>query len=132
MKIDFKGLLEGLSNTLFVKEEVEKIAKYRTEICEGCQYHSSNMINRGIQITRKDKHCTDCACNIYLKTRALSAQCPLGSKGSHFPNELSKWPRYTESEDESNKILNSEEVKKQLDKYKVELSQNKINEHGSS
>jgi len=130
MNIDFKGILEGLSNSVFVKESVEKVAAERIAICKQCPHYSVNVVAAGGgPFIRKDSFCTDCGCNMYLKTRALSASCPLGSTSSHFPNETSKWSAITTDGEAAEKILETPELKKELDAYKIKLSQNKINEH---
>lgn len=77
MKIDIKGILEGITNSVFKKEEVEAVAQERLEICRRCEFNSKNAEARGEQIFRSDEHCLSCGCNLYLKTRAMSAQCPL-------------------------------------------------------
>ena len=77
MKIDIKGILEGITNSVFKKEEVEAVAQERLEICRRCEFNSKNAEARGEQIFRSDEHCLSCGCNLYLKTRAMSAQCQL-------------------------------------------------------
>jgi hypothetical protein len=132
MKVEFGKLLEGIKNAVFVKEEVEKVAAERIAICEKCEHYSPNVLAAGGgPFARKDAFCTDCGCNMYLKTRAMSAFCPLGSGVSHFPNEVSKWPALTMDGDAAEKILQTPELKKDLDEYKVKLYQNKIEEHGN-
>lgn len=127
MKIEFSKLLEGISNAIFVKEEVEKIAAERIAICKVCPHYSPNVIKAGGgPFVRKDAFCVDCGCNMFLKTRATSAFCPLGSKTSHFPNEVSRWSALTTNGDESEQILQTPELKKELDEYKMKLSQGKI------
>lgn len=81
MKINVRHILEGIKNSIFVKEEVEKIANERYEICKKCpklstakddsqkgEYHSK---------LRPDEHCTICACNIHAKVRSLHTACDL-------------------------------------------------------
>lgn len=77
MKIDIKGILEGINNSIFVKDSIEKIAEERISICRTCPYNSEVARANGDSIMRKDEHCLNCGCNLHLKTRALSAQCPL-------------------------------------------------------
>jgi hypothetical protein len=76
MKIDFKGLLQGAFNSIFVKEEIEKIAGQRLAICRGCPFNSINAQKTGYETSRFDEHCTDCGCNLHMKTRCLSCKCP--------------------------------------------------------
>ena len=68
----------------------------------------------------------DCGCNMYLKTRALSASCPLGSSTSHFKNETPKWLAVTEDHKAAEEVLETPELKKELEEYKIKLAQNKI------
>lgn len=77
MKIDIKGIIEGVKNSVFIKEEVEHIAEERITICRTCPFNSEVERATGTTILRKDEHCLKCGCNLHLKTRALSAQCPL-------------------------------------------------------
>ena len=129
MKIDFKGIIEGIGNAVFIKKEVENIANKRAAICNTCEHYSPNVKRRGGVFDRKDKFCTDCGCNIYLKTRALSASCPLGSTDSNFPNETPKWTSVIDNTELSDKLLETEELNKDIVAYKIKLSQNKIDEH---
>ncbi len=83
MKI--KEIIEGIKNSIFVKEEVEKIANERYEICKVCPKNSSNkdekFFNPGSYYTpiRPDEHCTMCACNLHAKVRSLHTSCPIGN-----------------------------------------------------
>lgn len=78
MKISIKGILEGTWNSIFLKEEIEKVAKARDEICRGCSMNSDHAkrFNK-YKSLRPDFHCTVCGCDLHLKTRALSQNCPL-------------------------------------------------------
>lgn len=79
MKIDFKGIMEGVKNSILVTEQVELVAKERTSICKGCLSNSENQKKyNGYKSFRPDLHCTVCGCDIHLKTRSLSSSCPLG------------------------------------------------------
>lgn len=125
MRIDIKGLLEGIHNSIFVKDEVEKIAKERTSICKLCSHYSRNVA--GANTIRKDGFCTDCGCNIYLKSRSLSSHCPLGDPNSSFPSEKSKWT-FIVSDEEAEKLLLTEELSKEMNEYKIKLIHNNIEE----
>ncbi len=116
IKIEFKKLLEGIGNSIFVKEEVEKIAAERISVCESCPHYSPNAKVRGENIVRKDKFCYLCGCNMYLKTRSLAASCP-----------EDKWLAVTNEED-AEKIENTELLKKEIDEYKINLMQDKVEE----
>jgi hypothetical protein len=79
MKIDFKGILEGAWNSVFVKESIEKIANERDAICRGCSENSDHAKKyKGYKTFRPDFHCTVCLCDLHMKTRALSQACPKG------------------------------------------------------
>ena len=95
MQVDIKGLLSGINNSVFVKEQIEKISEYRLSICNNCEHYSPNIKNKGLNILFPYKYCDDCKCNMFLKTRWLSAKCPLGGSRSKFPLETSKWQAYT-------------------------------------
>lgn len=131
MKVEWRKLAEGIGNSLIIKEEIEKLAADRIAICDGCEHYSPNAIARGEDIKRKDKHCLDCRCNMYLKTRALSAMCPLGTAGSKYPQETSKWPAITIDGRLSEQVLETAELKPIIDNYKFKLGTNKLDEHGS-
>jgi nucleoid DNA-binding protein len=79
MRIDIKGIMEGIWNSVFVKQTVEEIAKQRTVICKGCSLNSDHQKKyNNYKTLRPDFHCTDCGCDLHLKTRALSQSCPKG------------------------------------------------------
>lgn len=95
MKIDFKGIMEGVWNSLFVKESVEAVHRERLKMCLSCQYNSSEMKKVGEYKTfRPDFHCTVCGCNLDMKTRCMSCECP---------PEVGKW-RAIMTEEEENKL----------------------------
>jgi hypothetical protein len=97
MRFNPKHIIEGIINTVQAKEEIEKIASERREICAGCKFNSNNDDKKRI---RPDAHCTICSCNLTLKTHSLSSSCP-----------INKWPAVaTEEEDEEiDKKLGSDE-----------------------
>ena len=71
-------ILEGINNSIFVKEQVEKIANARNEICRTCPLNSINAKKTGLSLLRPDVHCLDCLCSLYVKQRSLSSECPQG------------------------------------------------------
>lgn len=78
MKISIKGIIEGVWNSIFVKETIEKIAEERMSICKGCSLNSDHQKKYNKYKTfRPDFHCTSCGCNLHAKTRSLSQECPL-------------------------------------------------------
>lgn len=90
-----KGITQGTINSIFLNNEIETMAEERLAICRGCEYNSENQKKAGIQISRPDEHCRKCGCNLHLKTRYPSAQCPLSTP---------KW-RALASDEESEKIM---------------------------
>lgn len=87
MKINFKNILEGAWNSVFIKEEIEKVANERLAICATCENRAKR------SFPPFDYHCKLCGCNLEMKTRSLSESCP-----------ISKWKAEV-SEEEDNKIL---------------------------
>jgi len=87
MKLNVKHILEGIKNSIFVKEEVEKIAQMRHDICKECPKNSTNKDKsdfdpgKYFSSFRPDEHCSMCACNIHAKVRSLHTNCP-----------IDKWP----------------------------------------
>jgi|SRR5688572_9158404 hypothetical protein len=81
--MNVKHILEGIKNSIFVKEEVEKIAKDRHNICKVCPKNSTNRDKSDFDpgpyfaTLRPDEHCSVCACNIHAKTRSLHTNCPI-------------------------------------------------------
>ena len=78
MHFDFKGIMEGAFNSVFVNNEIEKIAKERSEICSRCPYDSINKKKDDptFKTVNPFEHCTLCGCNIHMKTRSLAQVCP--------------------------------------------------------
>jgi hypothetical protein len=77
VKQNLKNILTGAYNSIFIQEEIEKVAKEREKICSDCEWQSENSKLRGYKTFRPDVYCTDCKCNIHMKTRVLSEQCPM-------------------------------------------------------
>jgi len=80
--INVRHIIEGIINTVQAKEEIEKIAAYRRNICDNC-VHKSTLIH---------PHCDICGCNLTLKTHSLHSACP-----------INKWPAVA-TEEESEEI----------------------------
>jgi len=89
MKFNIKHIIEGVTNSIFVREEVEKIAEYRHDICKACPKNSKviaeqkslhfDTVEPGPYYSeiRPDEHCSMCACNIHAKVRSLHTDCPI-------------------------------------------------------
>jgi hypothetical protein len=60
-----------------VKQQVEKVATQRLSLCKGCAHNSDNKKRSGYKSFRPDVHCTICGCNLELKTRCMSCECPI-------------------------------------------------------
>lgn len=88
MKMNVSHIIEGIKNSVFVREEVEKIAEERHNICKVCPKNSSNSNKEDFEPgsyfseLRPDEHCTVCACNLHAKTRSLHTSCPLEKWGA--------------------------------------------------
>lgn len=74
--MNFKQIYEGWKNKLAPDKALEKtikaVSKYRTSICNNCEYHSKNHFT-----IRPDAHCTNCLCTLSAKTACLSCECPI-------------------------------------------------------
>lgn len=78
MKIDIKGIIEGVVNKVVAKRWVEEVSADRMFICNKCDLFSENAKQKsGYTTIRPDPHCTECGCNLELKTRCMSCSCPL-------------------------------------------------------
>ena len=82
-------ILEGITNSIFKREDVEQIAEHRLKICQNCP---SGFYDRegteGCMVSGTAPCCNlklgGCGCSLYLKTRSLSAACEQG----HWDAEL--------------------------------------------
>jgi len=69
-------ILEGITNNIFKKENVEIIAKHRNDICLDCD--SLDTIGTDCAVPGTQPCCRECGCSKAIKIRSLSAECPLG------------------------------------------------------
>jgi hypothetical protein len=87
-------ILEGITNSIFKKEDVEEIAKQRMAICRKCYLYDIH--GAGCTVPKTAPCCNakhgGCGCSLSLKTRSLSSDCP-----------LNKWKAIL-SEDEEDKL----------------------------
>lgn len=99
-----KGVIEGITNIIIVKEEVEKVKAERIAICRACPSNSENAKRdrRYKNALRPDEHCVDCGCNLEIKTSALAHSC-----------ESEKWLAVTDqpTEEAIQKAINSPQTK---------------------
>ena len=71
-------IFEGISNTLFKKEDVERIAAIRMEICEQCELIDPT--GNGCLVPGTQPCCDatkgGCGCSLQFATRSMSKSCP--------------------------------------------------------
>jgi hypothetical protein len=82
-------ILEGITNSIFKREDIEEIAQYRMQICNRCDL--LDVQGDGCMIPGTQPCCNEkkggCGCSLSLKTRALSSECPLGKWGAELTEE---------------------------------------------
>lgn len=66
-------IMEGIKNSVVRDEFVEDVASLRYNICSECEHHGDECAIPGTAPC-----CNECGCSLGFKTRALSADCPLG------------------------------------------------------
>lgn len=85
-------IIEGIKNNIFRREDVEKIAEERLNICKNCDLYT---VSNGCMIPGTQPCCNKdlggCGCSLELKTRSLSSACPL---------ETPKWKAVLSEEEE--------------------------------
>jgi hypothetical protein len=100
MKINIAQIIEGWRNKLIppehIKDLIKKVREERTEICNGCEFLSTNRLN--YKTIRFDVHCTLCGCPISAKTSCLSCWC-----------DIHKWDAVI-TEEEEEEINNDEQI----------------------
>jgi hypothetical protein len=70
------NILEGITNSIFSRQDVEIIADKRMFACNGCEHldrKGSTCLVPGTQPC-----CSKCGCKLAWKTRALASECPIG------------------------------------------------------
>lgn len=68
------NIVEGYSNLIFTKEEIEELSKERMEICNTC---TSRMVLVRVNNVEHYK-CGECNCPLAAATRAPGKPCDLG------------------------------------------------------
>lgn len=72
-------ILEGITNSIFKKDDVEEIAQHRMQICKRCALYDVH--GDGCMVPGTSPCCNQnfggCGCSLEFKTRALSSDCPL-------------------------------------------------------
>jgi len=93
-------ILEGITNSIFQREDVEQIAQERMRICQNCPSGLYDTTGTGCMVPGTAPCCNlekgGCGCSLNFKTRSLSAACEAG----HWHAELSQ-----EEEDKLNEKL---------------------------
>jgi hypothetical protein len=82
-------ILEGLTNSIFKKEDVEEIAEQRMDVCYHCQLYTE--ADPGCMVMGTTPCCDQrqggCGCSLKFKTRSLSSECPLGKWKAELTEE---------------------------------------------
>jgi len=71
-------ILEGVTNSIFKKEDIEEIAAQRLKICISCSLY--DISDKGCIVPGTSPCCDikqgGCGCSLKFKTRSLSSSCP--------------------------------------------------------
>jgi hypothetical protein len=71
-------ILEGITNSIFKREDVEQIAQQRMQVCMNCAL--LDMQGDGCMVPGTQPCCNQdkggCGCSLSFKTRSLSSCCP--------------------------------------------------------
>jgi hypothetical protein len=72
--------MEGIKNNVFKREDVERVADARMEICTNCSIYDPS--GEGCMVVGTAPCCNQdkggCGCSLTFKTRSLSSECPKG------------------------------------------------------
>lgn len=72
------NILEGITNSIFKREDIEDIAQQRMQICTKCELYTVQ--DEGCMIPKTGPCCNEkmggCGCSLTFKTRSLSSDCP--------------------------------------------------------
>ena len=83
-------IIEGITNSIFKREDVEIIAEERMNICKACPSHLYDDKGDGCMVAGTGPCCDmtkgGCGCSLGFKTRSLSSGCDMG----HWNAELSE------------------------------------------
>ena len=82
-------IIEGITNSVFKREDVEEIAQQRMQICKGCALY--DVQGEGCMVPGTQPCCNQnqggCGCSLGFKTRSLSSDCPLGKWKAELTQE---------------------------------------------
>lgn len=83
-------IIEGITNSVFKREDVEEIAAERMRICRLCPSDLYDKSGDGCMIPGTAPCCNSikggCGCSLEIKTRSLSSACP----NNYWDAELSQ------------------------------------------
>jgi len=65
---------EGVKNSMFKRDYVEKIADHRWKICKDCKH--LDVEGKECAAPGSQPCCADCGCALMFKTRSLASSCP--------------------------------------------------------
>lgn len=72
-------IVEGITNSIFKREDVEEIADQRMSVCKSCTLYDDK--GTGCMVPGTNPCCNQdmggCGCSLKFKTRSLSSSCPL-------------------------------------------------------
>ena len=71
-----KQIYEGIKNSVIRDNFVEDVSKKRMIICEVCD--EIDLKGSECEVPGTQPCCGNCGCSLAFKTRALSAECPIG------------------------------------------------------
>lgn len=81
-------ILEGVTNSIFKKDDVEQIAAERMQICLSCKLYTET--DTGCMVPGTEPCCNQneggCGCSLKFKIRSLSSDCPMG----HWKAEMTQ------------------------------------------
>ena len=81
--------MEGVTNSIFKKEDVEEIAQQRMQICINCELY--DVQGEGCMVAGTQPCCNEklggCGCSLKFKTRSLSSDCPKGKWKAELTEE---------------------------------------------
>jgi len=71
-----KQIYEGIKNSVIRDKFVEDVSAKRMLLCKDCVEFDS--IGSKCEVSGTQPCCGNCGCSLAFKTRALSAECPIG------------------------------------------------------
>lgn len=71
-----KAIYEGIKNSVIRDNYVEEISSKRMLICNECV--EIDLKGTKCEVSGTQPCCGNCGCSLNFKTRALSAECPIG------------------------------------------------------